>query len=207
MPALVPCTSSGRPSTTPRTVTSGRPTSNSQTRVGSTSTGALPDPAGVRHRQIRRAPVPRPGCSEADPAHFRSAGLRGGVRIASPALGAAAPSARGTVLARLQPSRIGDLRRAPFLVVCLEWSRRYLPRRGGSPAEPGQTCQASPSTCPRRRPRPWRRSARVAHPRRSGGGSGLAFRRAGRSVWARLGILSRGDARCGLWAWVISRAP
>jgi hypothetical protein len=32
-----------------------------------------PESDRLRHRQIRRAPVPRPGCSAADPARFRSA--------------------------------------------------------------------------------------------------------------------------------------
>ena len=47
-------------SPTPMIVTSGSPTSSAHMRVGSDSTGA-PGFDDVRHRQTRRAPVPRPG--------------------------------------------------------------------------------------------------------------------------------------------------
>ena len=53
-------------SATSSTFTSGRPTNSSHMRVASDDTGA-PRPRDVRHLQIRRAPVPRPGPSVPHP--------------------------------------------------------------------------------------------------------------------------------------------
>jgi len=49
-------------SPTPFTFTSGKPTSNSHMRVGSVSNRGSANSDDVEHRQIRRAPVSRPGC-------------------------------------------------------------------------------------------------------------------------------------------------
>ena len=54
-------------SPTPFTSTSGRPTSSSHVRVGSVSNRGSPGFDDVRHRQIRRAPVSRPGSTRDSP--------------------------------------------------------------------------------------------------------------------------------------------
>jgi hypothetical protein len=54
-------------SPTPFTFTSGSPTRSSHMRVGSVSNRGSPGFDDVRHRQIRRAPVPRPGSTPPSP--------------------------------------------------------------------------------------------------------------------------------------------
>src|SRR5215217_2955649 len=59
-------------SPTPTTTTSGRPTSSAHMRVPSVSKQGLPRLDDVRHRDNRRAPVPRPGPLPADHPTIRS---------------------------------------------------------------------------------------------------------------------------------------